>query len=94
MTQVPIIAGCCPDTQIKTTDSTDNRYRVQVGIYRNYNRAMDFQMNLMENGIVTDIDRQGELFTVNFGEFSELDRAVRMERYLRCMGYNTMVTVL
>lgn len=84
--------SCCGS--IKYTSALEEgkyRYRVQLGQFRLYNKAMDLQLYLMERGIMSDIDRQGELFSVNAGDFDKLDEAVLLEKYFRKFGYDAMV---
>lgn len=85
--------SCCSSFHNKS-ETNGYRYRVQVGIYRIYNKAMELQMQLMQEGYTSDIERQGELFTVYTGDFSELDNAVMLERFLRLMRYDTMVVAV
>ena len=66
-------------------------YHVQIGVFRDYNLAMSIQLELFELGWVTDIERQGDLYSVCMGDFTEVDRAAMLELYLRFNGYNTLV---
>lgn len=68
-----------------------NRYRIQVGAYCSYNKAMDLQLLLCERGLTADIIRKDCVYTVNTGNFTDLDRAVKMEYYLKSLGYQTML---
>lgn len=94
MTKVQIMSNCCADIYANTPDTYGYQYRVQIGIYKLYNKALDQQMRLLEDGYLADIDRQGELFTLNIGDFTNLDEAVLLERFFRFHGYNTLVIAI
>ncbi|MDD3174549.1 MAG: hypothetical protein PHF63_12975 [Herbinix sp.] len=92
MSNVHIMSCSCQNNIIQNDLSRfDYRYRVQTGLFRSYNKAMDFQLQLMEEGYLADIDQQGNIFAVITGDYSELEGAVMLERYLRFRGYNTVV---
>lgn len=90
--------SCCSDDEQnhinKTFQEKDYRYHVQIGLFRNYNQAMNFQLKLFEDGVLSDIERQGELYTLYVGDFTEIDKAVILELFLRYLGYNTMMIAI
>lgn len=67
------------------------RYHVQVGLFREYNNALDLQFQLLRDCYRSEITRQGELFAVHIGDFSYLDEAAELERRLRLKGYDTLL---
>lgn len=67
------------------------RYHVQIGVFRNYNMAIQLQLQLFEVGWISDIERQGDFYTVYMGEYTEIDKAALLELYLRYHGFNTLV---
>jgi N-acetylmuramoyl-L-alanine amidase len=74
--------------------SSDYRYRVQTGLFRVYDNALNLQIRLLREGYRADIVRQGELYAVHVGDFTSLDEAVVMEQYLRRSGYNTLLVAV
>lgn len=73
---------------------SDYHYKVQVAAFRMYNNAMDFQLKLWEAGYLADIEKQGEIYGVNIGDYSEIDGAALLERFLRLKGYNTILVAV
>lgn len=67
------------------------RYCIQLGLFRTYERAFHYQLQLYLAGYRVDIDREGELYTVNIGDFNEFEDAIIMERILRIRGFNTVL---
>ena len=70
------------------------RYRVQTGLFRVYDNALNLQIRLLIEGYRADIFRQGELYAVQVGDFSSLDEAVVLEQLLRRSGYNTLLVAV
>lgn len=94
MKKVDNRSDCCSDYNKNNFDTKAYRYRVQVGVFRIYDKAMELQIQLLEEGYLADIERQGELYAVQTGDFTELDSAVMLERFLRFVGYGTMVVAV
>lgn len=69
-------------------------YRVQVGLFRNYNNALNLQYQLINEGYDTDIVRMGEYYAVLVGQFYDLEQAYQTEAALKNRGYNTLVIAL
>lgn len=69
-------------------------YRVQVGIFRDYNKAMDFQMRLLTWINQVEIKRQGDYYEVQVGDFDNLEKAVMLEQYLRMVGFHTLLVAI
>lgn len=67
-------------------------YRVQVGAFRNQNRAYQFSDMLTQDGFPSFIVLDGDLYKVQVGAFARLENAVRMEYRLRAAGYDTYIT--
>ena len=70
------------------------RYRVQVGLFRNYNNAVNLHYQLMQDASMAVIVRQGEFYAVQVGDFGDLDDAAELEQSLRAIGYNTLVVAV
>lgn len=66
-------------------------YRIQVGLFRNFNNSLNLQNRLIEDGYTTDIVRAGEFYAVLVGHFSDLQRARAIENILQQKGYDTLV---
>lgn len=70
------------------------RYQVQVGLFRDYNKAMDFQLRLLTQWNQVEILRQGEFFAVHIGNYDRLEEATGLEQYLRRSGFNTLLVAV
>jgi N-acetylmuramoyl-L-alanine amidase len=70
------------------------RYHVQIGVFRQCNKALDYQLLLLEQGLVTDIIRQGDLYVILAGDFSDMNEAVLLELYLKKAGFHTMLVAM
>jgi N-acetylmuramoyl-L-alanine amidase len=70
---------------------SDYRYRVQVGLFRNYNNAVNLQCQLYQRGYQAQIIRQGDFYSVQVGDFDNLDDAANLENTLRMLGYDTLL---
>ena len=66
-------------------------YRVQVGLYRNWNYAQRLLDELLEQGFPAFIDDSGPYISVQVGGYDNLGDAVQMERRLRRAGYETLI---
>lgn len=73
---------------------TEYRYRVQVGLFRNFNNAMNLQSQLVMQGYPAEIGRQGDFYSVQVGDFPTLDQAAELERILRIKGYPTLLVAV
>ena len=92
MNKIMMNCSKCGISESKNDNETAKyNYRIQVGLFRLYNNANNLQMQLIEEGYVADIVRQGDLYAVHVGGFQELDDAVELERVLRFKGYNTLL---
>lgn len=67
------------------------RYRIQVGLFRSNENALQYQKQLHYNGFDSDLARQGEFYAVHVGRFDDLDEAAIWEKVLRRMGYHTLL---
>ncbi len=80
------------DTEYREGESGEQAiYHIQLGLFNDINNANNLIRNLMENDIPADIIRQGEVYAVITGRFSDLDEAAREEEVLRQMGYSTLI---
>lgn len=75
-----------PDRQVQAY-----RYRIQVGLFRSYENAVQYQEQLINDGFEPEIVRQGEFYALHVGKFNDLDEAAVWERVLRMAGYNTLL---
>lgn len=66
-------------------------YRVQVGLFRIYDNAVNLRRRLLEQGYMADIKKRGDFYAITVGDFRDLDDAVNLERQLRMLGYNTLL---
>jgi N-acetylmuramoyl-L-alanine amidase len=87
------INDCCNDDS-RNNERRYYHYRIQVGLFRNYNNALNLQMRLINQGYMAEIFRQGDFYAVHVGDFEEMDDAVRLERILRISGYNTLLVAV
>lgn len=72
-------------------EELDYRYRIQVGLFRSYENALQYQGQLFQDGFQADIVSQGDLYALHVGKFNDLDEAAVWERVLRMGGYNTLL---
>ena len=80
------------DTEFRDGENGEQPvYHIQLGLFNDINNANNLIRNLMENGIPADIIRQGEVYAVTTGSFSDLDEAAKEEDALRQMGYSTLI---
>ncbi len=80
------------DTEYREGENGEQAiYHIQLGLFNDINNANNLIRNLMENNIPADIIRQGEVYAVITGRFSDLDEAAREEETLRQMGYSTLI---
>jgi N-acetylmuramoyl-L-alanine amidase len=66
-------------------------YRVQVGLFRNYNNAQNLEYNLSQLGYDVLIIPQGEYYAVQVGALQTMEEAVELEQELRLTGYSTLI---
>lgn len=67
-------------------------YRVQTGAFENQTTANTMLNELLMQDIPAFIIYEDRLYKVQAGAYKKLDNAVKMERKLRAMGYNTYIT--
>lgn len=66
-------------------------YRIRVGIHSIYQNAFEQQKALIIKGYPAEITRFKESYSVEVGEYQELDTAVYVEGLLQREGYITMI---
>lgn len=66
-------------------------YRVQVGLFRNWNNAERLKNELLAQDFPAFLDDSGPFISVQVGGFDTLEEAARMERRLKMGGYDTLV---
>lgn len=69
----------------------ENYYRVQVGLFRNWNYAERLRNELLEQDYPAFIDDSGPYLSVQVGGYDNLSDAVDMERRLKMDGYQTLI---
>lgn len=67
------------------------KYRIQVGIFRNRNNAMRFQEMLEDQGFPVYVEQWKHYYRVISGEYGTLDEAVMAQRRLQKAGFDTLV---
>lgn len=77
--------------EMSVNQANTNHYRVQVGLFFNYNNALDTMIRLFREGYPAEIHLMNQLYAVTVGYFTDLDDAVILERRLRRDGYNTLI---
>lgn len=68
-----------------------NRYRIQTGMFRNFNNAMNLQNRLIEDGFQADLERKGNFYVVTAGNFESYTQALNLEQALNSRGYETLI---
>lgn len=66
-------------------------YTVQVGLFRNYQNAVNLQAELIEHGFEAEIIPMGGLYAVVVGKFKQLKDAEPMKDKLENLGYETFI---
>lgn len=69
-------------------------YRIQVGLFRNYENAERLAKELEDLGYTVSIEKMGEYYGVLVGKFQDLERAEKIERILQEDGYETIIIAL
>ena len=85
------IASGVLDTLNRTGVIQEKNYRVQVGLFRNWNNARRLLAELQEQGFPAFIDDSGPLISVQVGGYDHLEEAAAMERRLKQAGYQTLI---
>lgn len=80
--------------EMSVNQTNSNHYRVQVGLFFNYNNALDTMTRLFREGYPAEIHMMNQLYAVTVGYFTDLDDAVILERRLRRDGYNTLIVAV
>lgn len=70
------------------------RYRVQVGLFSNYNNATRAASRLKALGYPVDIVRKDPYYAVVVGEFGDLAEANDVETDLKMLGYDTLIIMV
>ncbi len=69
----------------------DAYYRVQTGLFRNWNNAQRMLNELLEQDFPAFIDDSGPYIRVQVGGYSDLEEAAAMEQRLKRAGYQTVI---
>ena len=67
-------------------------YRVQVGLFREKNRASGLMEQIKAEGFPVILDADQGIYRIQVGNYQELENAVTMERLLRKSGFSTVIT--
>ncbi len=77
---------------LNMNEGTQNAYyRVQVGLFRNWNYAQRLLDELTAQGFPAFLDDSGPYISVQVGGYDQLSEASEMERRLRQAGYDTLI---
>lgn len=90
------IAAGIEDAVDHPAGNHNQRYSVQVGLFRNKVYADNLLLRLKRQGYpaILDTDPRNGLYRVRVGEYSMLDQAVDMEERLKNRGYTTFLTTI
>lgn len=80
------------DNNMECICDREEIYRVQTGAFENQANADTMLNRLLMEDIPAFIIYENGLYKVQVGAYKKLDNAVKMERKLRRMGYNTYIT--
>lgn len=80
--------------QTITTEQMPYAYRIQVGVFRNYQNAQNLANRLTNLGYTVNIEKIGEFYAVLVGEFYDMEQAIRIESVLKQDGYDTLIVAL
>ncbi len=69
-------------------------YRIQIGLFRNYDNAQRLANRVSEMGYTVEIREINGYYAVLVGRFKELDRAERIQNVLREDGFETLLIAL
>lgn len=72
-------------------EAVDVSYHVQVGLFKNYNNAINLRNKLLEEGYDAFVWPIGGLTAVLVGKYKELSEAEQTEESLSNAGYDTIV---
>ena len=70
---------------------SDISYSVQVGLFKNYQNAVNLQSTLLEEGFDSHIEPMGGYTAVLVGNFASLEEAQKLEEKLISNGYETFI---
>ena len=79
------------DGRTSAGEIQNTNYRVQVGLFRNWNYAQRLENELLEQGFPAFIDDSGQYISVQVGEYQTLEEAAEAERQLKNAGYQTLI---
>lgn len=68
------------------------KYRVQAGLFRHYNNALNLQSQLIQAGFDAEIGRSEEYYVVYVGNFDALADAQEVEKQMNRAGFTTIIT--
>ena len=72
-------------------EDDDLDFRVQTGLFRNWNYAERMKEELTARGFPAYLDDSGPFIAVQVGGFDSLEEAVHMEQRLKRAGYDTLL---
>ena len=89
-----IAQGVLETLNLKTTQVPPYYYRIQVGLFRNYNNAVNLYNQLISEGYDATIVRMGDYYAVLLGEYFSIEQAQQIENELNEKGYETLIIAL
>lgn len=72
-------------------ENQEYSYRVQVGLYRNYQNAADLEAKMDSLGLPVQIQKSGNYFSVQVGNLDSLEEGTALEQDLRMLGFDTLL---
>lgn len=89
-----IAQGILSSLNLVSTQLPPYYYRIQIGLFRNYNNALNLQEQLRNDGYTADIVPMGDFFSVLLGKYFSIDQAQTVEQELNTKGYETLIIAL
>lgn len=71
--------------------SGSRNYRIQVGLFSDYQNAVNLQYQLINEGYMADVVNLGEYYGVFVGNYSDYDAARAAQEALNEKGYQTLI---
>lgn len=73
------------------SEKREPAFRIQVGLFRNYDNALRLQQELSSMGYTVKIMEVNGYYAVVVGDFETIEQAKRIENVLREDGYETLI---
>ena len=72
-------------------DEKNYRYRVQIGLFRNYQNASLLAKKMEALGLPVRIEKNGSYYSVQVGDLPSMEEGTILEQDLRMLGYDTLL---